>query len=36
VVFLADGVVVHDTPAPGVKAIAEMLTHLGRAGGPAW
>jgi putative ABC transport system ATP-binding protein len=36
VVFLADGAVVHDTPAPGVKAIAEMLTHLGRAGGPAW
>jgi putative ABC transport system ATP-binding protein len=27
VVFLADGVVVHDTPAPGVTAIAERLAH---------
>jgi putative ABC transport system ATP-binding protein len=27
VVFLADGVVVHDTPAPGVTAIAEMLAQ---------
>jgi putative ABC transport system ATP-binding protein len=33
VVFLADGVVVEDTPAPGVAAIAERLTHLGRPGG---
>jgi len=36
VVFLADGAVVHDTPAPGVKAIAELLTHLGRPGVPSW
>jgi putative ABC transport system ATP-binding protein len=36
VVFLADGAVVHDTPAPGVKAIAELLTHLGRPAVPSW
>ena len=31
VVFLADGVVVHDVPAPGVAAIAEMLAEV-----PKW
>ncbi|HEY3629901.1 MAG TPA: ABC transporter ATP-binding protein [Jatrophihabitantaceae bacterium] len=42
VVFLADGAVVRDVPAPGVNAIAEMLVHLGRpanpsnAGRPSW
>lgn len=29
VVFLADGIVVHDLPAPGVASIADLLTHLG-------
>ena len=29
VVFLADGAVAHDVAAPGVNAIAELLTHLG-------
>ena len=30
VVFLADGVIAGDMPAPGVDEIAERLTHLGR------
>jgi putative ABC transport system ATP-binding protein len=42
VVFLADGVIAADVPAPGVTAIAELLTRLGdrdRLGSrmaPAW
>jgi hypothetical protein len=30
VVFLADGEVAGDVPAPGIDAIAEQLAHLGR------
>ena len=30
VVFLADGTIADDVPAPGVDAIAELLTHVGR------
>ncbi len=41
VVFLADGAVAHDVSAPGVGAIAKVLTQLGgrrdtSAGVPAW
>ncbi|HWB37195.1 MAG TPA: ABC transporter ATP-binding protein [Rugosimonospora sp.] len=40
VVFLADGRIVDDLPAPGVEVIADRLVHLGavrtRGGVPAW